>query len=299
MVPASYGPACATEGRKKLERWNIRSGGSVQPFVAEPNPNPRPEDLFDPSELDEMMRALLGSAMDEVVAAAGDRNQLHAAERSWAAAAGAALDIDIELHGLENIEPGQQYLVAPLHEGFADVLALLQIPLPLGWVIRDELLDLPYFGDYLRAAGHIAIEPESPRAAFRTILREVPPLLEAGESLVIFPQGSLLGIEVGFQSGAFHLADRFGLPVLPVVLAGSHRVWDYPFSSKLRRGQRIRLEVLPPLEPGTALARMHEVEAEMKQRAEAIDDAPVRHYVPERDGTWEGYRFELDATDVR
>ncbi len=269
----------------------------VRGVVAEPNPQPSPEDLFDPSELDEVTRVLLGSALDEVVAATGDRQQLHLAERSWAAAAVAALDIDIELVGLGKIDPGRQYLVAPLHEGFADVLALLQLPLPLGWVIRDELLSLPYFGHYLSQAGHIAIEPEAPLTAMRILLRRLPQLLARGDSVVVFPQGSLLGVEVSFQPGAFQLADRFDLPVLPVVLTGSHRVWDYPFGRALRRGQRIRLEVLEPMPPGTALAGMAAIETEMKQRARAVADAPVRHYVPERDGTWEGYRFELDPTE--
>ena len=262
------------------------------------NPVPSAEDLFDVDDLDATMTWLIGAGIKEVVAAAADRRELHRAERLWAAAAVRALNIDIRLSGHEHVEPDGQYLIAPLHEGFADVLALMQLPLPLAWVIRDELLELPFFGEYLCRAGHIAIEPESPRAAFRTILQEVPPLIAAAESIVIFPQGSLLGIEVSFQSGAFQLADRFDLPVLPVVLTGSHRVWDYPFSSKLRSGQRIRLEVLPPLEPGMAVAGMRALEVEMKHRAQAVPDAPARHYDAERDGTWEGYRFELDATDT-
>ncbi len=265
--------------------------------MADRKPNPHPEELFDPEELDEHMRGLLGPALDVVVASSEDRARLHAAERFWARAAIEALEIDIEVAVLENVDPQGQYVVTPLHEGFADVLALLQLPLPLGWVIRDELLELPYFGEYLSRAGHIAIEPEAPLAAMRTLLRKLPALLSSGDSVVVFPQGSLLGIEVTFQAGAFQLADRFELPVLPVVLTGSHRVWDYPFSPRLQRGQRIRLEVLEPLPVGQAVAGMNELEAEMKRRALAVTDAPARHHVPERDGTWEGYRFDLDGAD--
>ncbi len=264
--------------------------------VARPKPPPTAEDLFDEEQLDAVVHGLLGAQMAELVTAigAGDEARRLAAEREWATAAIEALDVRLDIIGRDRIAPGSQYLVAPLHEGFADVLALLQLPLDLSWVIRDELLDLPYFGEYLRAAGHIAIEPEAPRAALRTILRELPPAIATGRSPVIFPQGSLLGVEIRFQPGAFQLADRYQLPVLPVVLTGSHLVWDYPFGRSLRRGQRIRLEVLQPLPPGTAVARMHETERAMKSRALAATDAPARHYVPERDGLWEGYRFELD-----
>jgi 1-acyl-sn-glycerol-3-phosphate acyltransferase len=261
-----------------------------------PNLAPTKDDLFDPEQLDAVMHRLLGAEMTKLVSAieAGDAVSRHQAEQVWAAAAIEALDIQLEMVGLDRIDPLCQYLVAPLHEGFADVLALLQLPLRLSWVIRDELLDLPHFGEYLRAAGHIAIEPEAPRAALRTILRELPPTIASGLSPVVFPQGSLLGLEVSFQPGAFQLADRYELPVLPVVLTGSHQVWDYPFGRLLRRGQRIRLELLEPVPPGTAVARMHEIEMVMKSRALEVTDAPARHYVPERDGLWEGYRFQLD-----
>ena len=121
------------------------------------------EDLFDPEQLTPQMHLLLGSGLAEVlaVAAQGDRSRLREAERIWANQAIASLDVRLELIGLEYVDPRTGYLVTPLHEGFADVLALLQLPLDLSWVIRTELLDLPVFGAYLRAAGHIAIEPEA------------------------------------------------------------------------------------------------------------------------------------------
>jgi 1-acyl-sn-glycerol-3-phosphate acyltransferase len=261
--------------------------------------HPAPEDLFDPDQLTEEMLDLLSAGISEVTAAAesGDGDRFRAAERAWAAAAVESLGIKIDVIGEERMHADVQYLVAPLHEGFADVLALQNLPLDLTWIIRDELLSLPYFGEYLRLAGHIAIEPEAPRAAFRTILREAPAAIAAGSSPVVFPQGSLLGIEVSFQAGAFQLADRWGLPLLPVVLTGSHRVWDYPFDRNLHTGQAIRLEVLPAIEPGSAVARMPEIERVMKRLALEVVDAPARHYVPERDGLWEGYRFELDTDE--
>ena len=259
-------------------------------------PNPNPDDLLDPDQLTPQLLELLGPELDAVLlAATSDRRGLHDAERAWATAAVTALDIDLEVRGRERIDRGQSYIVAPLHEGFADVLALLQLPLDLSWVIRDELLGLPFFGAYLEAAGHIAIEPEAPRAALRSILRAAPAKIAAGESLVVFPQGSLLGVEVAFQMGAFQLAARLDTPVLPIVLTGSHRVWDYPFSRELRAGQRIFLEVMDTVGPADAMGRMRELEREMKKRALARRDAPVRRYVPARDGNWPGYRFVIDS----
>jgi len=264
--------------------------------MTDPNQSPEPADLFEDSELTTELRHLLGPDLASVLQAAtsGSRRKLHTAERAWAASVVAALDIDISVVGMDRVDPDGQYVVAPLHEGFADVLALLELPLDLNWVIRDELLELPYFGDYLRMAGHIAVEPESPRAALRTMYEQVGVTIADGESLVVFPQGSLLGVDIAFRAGVFRLAERTGLPVLPVVLTGSHLVWEYPFQRTLRHGQSIRMEILEPIDPTLAMADMRELERDMKQRALAVTTAPARRYVPERDGTWDGYSFALD-----
>jgi 1-acyl-sn-glycerol-3-phosphate acyltransferase len=253
-------------------------------------------DLFEQESLTVEVRDLLGVQLGQVVAvaASGNRAELHDAEREWADAATEALALEIAVDGLDKIDSGRRYIVAPLHEGFADVLALLRLPLNLNWVIREELLDLPFLGTYLRNAGHIAVEPEAPRAAFRRILEAAGGVFASGESLVVFPQGSILGIEVGFQAGAFRLAEHLGVPVLPIVLTGSHRVWEYPFTTTLRRHQKIRMEVLQPIEPELAVAQMQALERGMKRRALAASDAPVRHYEPERDGYWEDHSFLVD-----
>lgn len=253
-------------------------------------------ELFESEALTAGVRNLLGPKLGAVVAVAGcgDQQQLRLAEKTWAAAAVKELDIDIALSGLENIEQGRSYLVAPLHEGFADVLALLQLPLSLTWVIRDELLELPYFGAYLKAAGHIAVEPEAPRAALRHILKGAASAFASGESVVVFPQGSVLGLDIAFQPGAFRVAQHFDVPVLPVVLAGSHRVWEYPFSPKLRRNQKIRMQVLEPIAAAEAVVTMRRLERSMKKHALADGDAAARRYIPARDGEWPDYRFTVD-----
>ncbi len=254
-------------------------------------------DLIDREALSPELRDLLGPQLHRVIGAAtsGDRRSLHDAERGWAEAAVHLLDVDLAITGLEKVDPGRRCIVAPLHEGFADVLALLRLPLDLNWVVRDELLELPFFGMYLKAAGHIAIEPELPRAAFRRILEGAREMFAAAESLVIFPQGSVLGLDVGFMPGAFRLAEHFELPVLPIVLTGSHRVWEYPFTTTLRFGQNVRMEVLEPIEPDGAVARMRSLEHDMKRRALAVTDAPARRYEPERDGYWENHSFLIDT----
>ena len=67
------------------------------------------------------------------------RSALHRVERRWARRAAQYLDIRLDIEGLEHVDPHTQYVVTPLHEGFADVIALLHLPLDLRFAARDEL----------------------------------------------------------------------------------------------------------------------------------------------------------------
>ncbi len=216
-----------------------------------------------------------------------------AAERWSARLAARLIGLRIAISGLEHIDPDERYVVASLHEGFADGLALLRLPLSLTAVARDELATFPLLGDLLVRGRHLLIRPERPIASARTLQRDALAAIEAGDSLLLFPQGSILGIELAFQPGAFHLARRLGRPLLPIVVTGGHRVWEHPFSATLRFGQSLSLEVLPPVPPHEAAARRAEIERHMKELALA-SATPPRRFDPDRDGYWDDYRYEID-----
>ncbi|MXX18327.1 MAG: 1-acyl-sn-glycerol-3-phosphate acyltransferase [Dehalococcoidia bacterium] len=216
-----------------------------------------------------------------------------AVERWWARLAARLVGLRIDVSGLEHIEPGERYVVASLHEGFADGLALLHLPMSLTAVARDELATFPLLGAQLARGRHLLVSPERPLQGARTLHREARGAIEEGDSILLFPQGSILGIELAFQPGAFHLARRLGRPLLPVVVTGGHRVWEHPFTPTLRANQTMSLAVLPPVPPEEAVAREPAIEREMKRVALA-SKTPPRHFDPGRDGYWDGYRYEID-----
>jgi 1-acyl-sn-glycerol-3-phosphate acyltransferase len=201
------------------------------------------------------------------------------------------------MHGLEQIDPRQSYVVAPLHEGFADALALFQLPLCLHFVARDELFGWRWLGPLLRDTGQIEVTPERGTHAYRTILRAAPAIFARGESMLIFPQGTILGIESDFTVGAFAIARALEQPLLPIVLTGGHRVWEHPYTPRLRYGQRISMRVLPPININRA-DDLDAVRVQVRRRlkAAALDGtmAPPRRFVPQRDGYWDGYAYRID-----
>lgn len=230
-----------------------------------------------------------------VAAASGSSRLVHTLERRFARVAGRMARVRIDIEGMDLVDRSRQYVVVPLHEGLADALAVMRLPLGLRFVARDELFDWPGLGPYLRAARHPLVETAPTRGSVRRLYRQIEGAFDDGDSLVVFAQGSVLGVEVAFQSGVLDIACHFGHSILPVVLTGSHRVWEHPYSPTLRLGERISMRILPPIAPDRLdPTTFREMERSMKRVALGPGIAPPRRFIPERDGWWDGYRFEID-----
>lgn len=256
--------------------------------------------------LEEWLRGVLDAAVWLVLAPLigrllwrmGLRGAAARHQRWWAGRLQRALGVRIDWAGLDLIDRDERYVVAPLHEGFADAIALLQLPLRLRFVVRDELLGWPLLGPYLRDTEQIAVRPEAGVGAYRAIRRAGPGIVAGGESVVVFPQGSILGIEVACRGGVVAVARALDRPILPIAVTGGHRVWEHPFSPRLRRGERMSVRVLPPI--SAAAVREGEPDeirraVERRLTAAALDGVmvPPRRFVPVRDGFWPGYAYEI------
>ena len=114
------------------------------------------------------------------------------------------------------------YVVVANHESIADPFLLSFLPWDMRWVGKKELFDMPVLGKMMKFGGDIPLERgkgESVRAMFAECERS----LNAGISVMMFPEGTRTndGSLGAFKPGAFDLAIRMGVPVLPVALAGT------------------------------------------------------------------------------
>lgn len=237
----------------------------------------------------------VGSTVFGLLGRMESRRLIHLGERIWARSTTALLRLRLDITGVANIEPGGRYIVIALHEGFADAVALLRLPLPLRFLVRDELFEWTALGRYLRATGQIRVDDPATKSSLRSMHRRIEASLASGDSLVVFAQGSILGVEIAFQPGAFHIARRLNVPILPVVITGSHTVWEHPYTPTVRLDQTISVRVLPALTP-TSLdaATVRGLERRMKLLALDPSTAPARRFDPDRDGWWDDYRYEID-----
>lgn len=101
------------------------------------------------------------------------------------------------------------------------VLPCLIVPYrPLTFVIKESLVTYPWFGHVMRSRDPIVVGRENARNDLKVVLEEGRRRLEAGVSVVIFPQTTRA---VDFDPRQFNtlgvkLAGRCGVPALPVAL---------------------------------------------------------------------------------
>jgi 1-acyl-sn-glycerol-3-phosphate acyltransferase len=222
----------------------------------------------------------------------------HHLQQLWSARILRHLGVDLRIEH-EAALPDAPHIVVALHEGMLDPLCLLQLGQPMRFVARREIFDLPGIGRAIAALDHVAIDPERGASAYRQLRCQAKATLARGEHLVVFAQGTILGIEAAFRRGAFELAASLGCGVLPVAIAGTHRVWEHPFSPTSRYAQPVWMRVMAPVAAPSRAPEAIEnlrltLQATMKRVALEQVHAPVRRYVPERDGYWDGFAFEID-----
>jgi len=151
------------------------------------------------------------------------------------------LGIRVRIEGLENIPPGPCVFVAN-HASNVDPMVLIPfIPRRVGILVKQELFRVPVFGTAMRVAQFIPVDrgdKESTGAAVTTAVEN----LRKGFSYVIFSEGTRSpdGRMRPFKRGAFTMAIEAGVFVVPVSIAGAHKL--------MGKGQKI-------VRPGEAVVR--------------------------------------------
>jgi len=144
----------------------------------------------------------------------------------------------LEVHGLENIRPGQGYVVVPNHESNWDPLALLAAltGTPVRFVVKKEISDIPIFGWAITQTGSVRVERTGGQSDMDRI-RERMGTRAPEISMLFYAEGSRSrdGALHPFKKGAFATAIAHRLPVLPVGHAGCYRIWS-PLVFGIRSG---------------------------------------------------------------
>lgn len=157
--------------------------------------------------------------------------------------------------GINHIMTGQDYLpdgaaiIAANHQSMWETMVLfLSLDKPVV-VVKQELLDVPIFGFWLKHGGAVPIDREAGPRAMRKILRITKQTLADKGQMVIFPEGTRAapGEVLPLQAGIAGMYTMGGVPVIPVA-HNSGRYWLYPGWIKIPG--TVEMVVAPPIQPG-------------------------------------------------
>ena len=165
-----------------------------------------------------------------VVAAAllGHRGRFYErAARTWARWIIWASGVRVRVEGLENLSRLRPQIIASNHQSWYDVFAIAAIlPKRFRFIAKEELRRIPLFGLAWSSAGHISINRQDRKRAIIALDEAGAAMRSDNSSVVIFPEGtrSRSGELQPFKKGAFMLALRTGIEILPTAIVGSRGV---------------------------------------------------------------------------
>lgn len=155
--------------------------------------------------------------------------------------------IRYEVRGLENI-PSSPTIVLSKHQSTWETMALQLIFPPHVWVLKRELLFLPFFGWGLAMLEPIAINRSAKTKAMEQVLNQGADRLRKGRWVVVFPEGTRIppGKKGRYKLGGAKLAEHTGAAVLPV----AHNAGEFWAKRQfLKKAGTIQVVIGPPIDP--------------------------------------------------
>jgi 1-acyl-sn-glycerol-3-phosphate acyltransferase len=167
----------------------------------------------------------------------------------------------VTVEGLGHTNPDAPCVYVSNHQSMVDILAIFATRLPFKWVSKVENFYAPFLGWNMVLNRYVPLKRRHLPSIVRMV-RRCNAVLRGGESLFVFPEGTRSDDgELGpFFRGAFRLAVRNRVPIVPMVLAGTRDVLP---KGRLRVVPRhVRVRILAPVDPGSVgydHKRLHDV----------------------------------------
>ncbi|GFR45352.1 hypothetical protein Agub_g6721 [Astrephomene gubernaculifera] len=158
----------------------------------------------------------------------------------------------VTIEGRENLPPPDRPVVyVANHQSFLDIYSLFHLQRPFKFISKTSNFMIPIIGWSMFLTGHVMINRVDRRSQLKC-LQQCRDLLAQGAPVLFFPEGtrSLDCKLAGFKKGAFSVAVKAGVDVVPVTLIGTGALMPSGKESQLRYGpgaRGVRIVVHPPL----------------------------------------------------
>jgi 1-acyl-sn-glycerol-3-phosphate acyltransferase len=175
----------------------------------------------------------------------------------------------VRVRGRARLRDAGAVVIISNHQSLVDILVLFRLYTHYKWVSKSEIFRLPFVGWNMALNRYIRIRRGDSADASRMMVC-CGEALESGSSVMMFPEGTRSpdGEIRSFKHGAFTLAVRHHVPIVPIVIDGTLDALP-KYGLTMRDAAKIRIEVLDPIDP----ARFPTVDALKDHVHEVMIDA--------------------------
>ena len=160
------------------------------------------------------------------------------------------INVKIDFKGTENLKKFDRYFVASAHQSMFETFALQTVISGPIFILKKELMKIPFFGWCLKKIGAVAIVRDTATKENLNFFDKILDQTNKGKRpLLIFPQGTRVPYKdrPNFKKGVARIYEALKLPCVPVAL-NTGKVW--PKNSFNKYPGKITISFLNPIEPG-------------------------------------------------
>lgn len=153
----------------------------------------------------------------------------------------------VDWQGVENIDPRGTYVLVANHQSYFDIMLLYGLHRMFKWVSKDSIFKMPLVGTNMILNQYVFLA-RGDLKSIKEMMATCRDWLKKGASVMIFPEGTRSpdGEIKDFRDGPFRLAHDCNVPVIPIVVDGTHEILSKS-DRKMRFNVDITVRVLEPV----------------------------------------------------
>ena len=154
----------------------------------------------------------------------------------------------VRVQGRNTVRLRDRYVIVANHQSVLDILVAFRLYFPFKWVSKAEVFKIPFIGWNMYLNRYIKLKRGDKKGIAKMFV-DCEKALAEGNSLFVFPEGtrSETGSLKPFKSGAFILAKKMKIPILPVVISGTRDALP-KHSLNFHGSHKVRIRVLEPVD---------------------------------------------------
>lgn len=196
----------------------------------------------------------------------------------WADTALRLADAQVDVAGIEHLDPGRTHILMSNHQSAYDIFTLfVAFPYSMRMIAKKEMFRLPIMAGAMRAAEFVELDRSDRDRAFAA-LEAAKETMRSGINIWIAPEGtrSVDGALLPFKKGGFMMALQTEFSILPVTIDGTRDILPSK-DFRVQKGRRARVTFHGPVDPGEyGEEGRPELMAEVRRRIDSALPAHLR-----------------------